>query len=104
GYQAKGQLVLPSSLVGVADANIVPLLGPGEPLPAQIQAFANGVTFNVAATDIRPEDAKFASMRALTNYAAQVTGRSSTGVGYGPFPIGTGISSSQGGGVAFPVD
>ncbi len=104
GYQASGQLVLPSSLVGVADANIVPLLGAGEPLPAQIQSFANGVTFNVAATDIRPEDAKFASMRALTAYGTQVTGRSVTGVGYGPFPIGTSIQSSQSGSKANPVD
>ncbi|HTC92057.1 MAG TPA: hypothetical protein VK699_01235 [Terriglobales bacterium] len=104
GYQASGQLVLPSSLVGVADANIVPLLGAGEPLPAQIQSFLNGVTFNVALTDIRPEDAKFASMRAMTAYAAQVTGRSSTGVGYGPFPIGTSIQSSQSSTKANPVD
>jgi hypothetical protein len=104
GYQASGQLVLPASLVGVADANIVPLLGAGEPLPAQIQQFVNGATFNVALTDIRPEDAKFASMRAMTNYASQVTGRSSTGVGYGPFPIGTSINSSQSGSKANPVD
>jgi hypothetical protein len=104
GYQARGQLVLPASLVGSADQNIVPLLGAGEVLPAAVQAAANGITFNVAATDIRPEDAKFATMRALTTLGLQVTGRSVTGLGYGPFPIGTGIRSSQGGGVAFPVD
>jgi len=71
GYQASGTLVLPASLVGVADANIVPLLGAGEPLPAQIQSFATGATFNAAATDIRPEDAKFASMRVQSAYGAQ---------------------------------
>jgi hypothetical protein len=104
GYQASGQLVLPAGLVGMADANIVPLLGAGEPLPAQIQQFVNGATFNAALTDIRPEDAKFASMRAMTNYGVQTTGRSVTGVGYGPSPIGTSIQSSQSGSKANPVD
>jgi hypothetical protein len=104
GYQASGTLVLPASLVGVADANIVPLLGAGEPLPAQIQSFANGATFNAAATDIRPEDAKFASMRVQSAYGAQAPGRSITGQGYGPSPIGTSIQSSQSGAKANPVD
>ena len=103
-YEAGATLVLPAGLVGVADANIVPLLGPGEPLPANIQNIINGAKLNVGHTDIRPEDAKFASMRAMTSQAVQVTGRSSTGVGFGPFPIGTKIQSAVSGATAQPVD
>jgi len=109
-YQARATVSLPAGLVGVADAGIVPLLGfsgPGgtaETLPANIQSIVNGAVINVGITDIRPEDAKFATMRALTAYGTQVTGRSATGVGYGPFPLGTTIQSSQSGGIANPVD
>src|SRR5215472_13163784 len=103
-YEASATLVLPAGLVGVADGNVVPLLGPGEPLPANIQNIVNGAKFNVGHTDIRPEDAKFASMRSMTSEAVQVTGRSSTGVGFGPFPIGTKIQSAVSGATAQPVD
>ncbi|HEY0797183.1 MAG TPA: hypothetical protein VGD64_15535 [Acidisarcina sp.] len=104
GYQAKGTISLPAGLVGVADSNIVPLLGAGEALPANIQSVVNGSVLNVGVTDIRPEDAKFATMRALTAYGTQITGRGFTGVGYGPFPIGTSIQSSQSSATANPVD
>src|SRR5262245_9024909 len=105
-YQASGQLSLAAGLVNSASVtpDLVPLIGPGEPLPQSIFDIINGTTLNAGVTDIRPEDAKFATMRALTPYGTQVTGRSATGVGYGPFPIGTGIRSSQGSGVFFPVD
>jgi hypothetical protein len=103
-YEANATLVLPAGLVGVADANVVPLLGPGEALPANIQNIINGVKFNVAHTDIRPEDAKFASMRALTAQGAQVAGRAFTGLGFGPFPIGTKIQSGVSAATAQPVD
>ena len=103
-FQASATLVLPTGLAGTADGNIVPLLGFGEPLPSNIQNIVNGAKFNVAHTDIRPEDAKFATMRALTSQGSQVTGRSSTGLGYGPFPIGTVIQSGVSGAIAQPVD
>jgi len=103
-YQASATLVLPAGLVGVADGNIVPLLGPGEPLPANIQNIINGAKFNAAHTDIRPEDAKFASMRAMTAQAAQMPGRAVTGLGFGPFPIGTKIQSTVSTATAQPVD
>ena len=103
-YAANATLVLPAGLVGVADGNIVPLLGPGEPLPANIQGIVNGAKFNVAHTDIRPEDAKFASMRAMTAQAQQMAGRAVTGLGFGPFPVGTKIQSSVSTATAQPVD
>jgi hypothetical protein len=103
-YEAAATLVLPAGLVLAADQNIVPLLGAGEPLPANIQNIINGVKINAAHTDIRPEDAKFASMRAMTAQAAQVTGRSSTGVGFGPFPVGALIHSTVSTATAQPVD
>jgi hypothetical protein len=103
-YQASGTLVLPAGLVGSADANIVPLLGAGETLPAAIQTIVNGSTLNVGVTDVRAEDAKFGSNRAMTTLAQQVTGRSSTGLGFGPFPIGTKIQSAVSAATAQPVD
>src|SRR5215472_11723732 len=103
-YEANATLVLPAGLVGVADANIVPLLGAGEPLPLNIQNILNGVRFNVAHTDIRPEDAKFGSMRAMTAQGAQVAGRAFTGLGFGPFPVGTKIQSAVSTATAQPVD
>jgi hypothetical protein len=103
-YAANATLVLPAGLVGAADGNLVPLLGPGEILPLNIQTTVNGAKFNVAHTDIRPEDAKFASMRALTAEATAVTGRSSTGLGFGPFPVGSKIQSGVSAATAQPVD
>jgi hypothetical protein len=82
-YAASGTLVLPAGLVGTPDQNIIPLLRAGEPLPLNIQNILNGRKFNVAHSDIRPEDAKFATMRAFTCAGCQVTGRSATGIGFG---------------------
>jgi len=103
-YAANATLVLPAGLVGAADQNNVALLGAGEALPANIQNIVNGVKFNVAHTDIRPEDAKFASMRAMTAQAAQMAGRAVTGLGFGPFPIGALIHSTVSSATAEPVD
>jgi hypothetical protein len=103
-YQAGATLVLPAGLVNAVDQNIVPLLGAGEALPANIQNIVNGAKFNVGHTDIRPEDAKFASMRAMTAQGAQMAGRAVTGVGFGPFPIGALIHSEISGATAEPVD
>ena len=105
-FQARATVQLAAGLSGSADANpdLVPLIGPGEALPPSIYAAVNGVTLNAANTDIRPEDAKFATMRVMTALGTQVTGRAVTGLGYGPSPIGTAIKSSQTGTVANPVD
>jgi sugar lactone lactonase YvrE len=82
-YQARGIVSLPATLIGSADANIVPYLGgTAAPLPANIQAIVNGSAINVGLSDIRPEDAKFASNRVLTSYGALMSGRGFTGVGY----------------------
>lgn len=105
-YQARATVQLAAGLSGSADANpdLVPLIGQGEALPASIYAAVNGVVLNAANTDIRPEDAKFATMRIMTPLGTQVTGRAVTGQGYGPSPIGTAIKSSQSSAIANPVD
>jgi ABC-type phosphate transport system substrate-binding protein len=105
-YAARATLSLAAGLVGTADANpdLVPLIGQGQALPQSIYNIVNGAEFNAANTDIRPEDAKFATMRVLTAAGTQVTGRGVTGLGYGPFPIGTSIQSSYSSTIANPVD
>jgi hypothetical protein len=60
-------------------------------IPADVLAAAQGQPFNAGVTDIRPEDAKFATTRALTTLNA-----TRTGLGYGPGPIGTAIVSVAG--------
>jgi ABC-type phosphate transport system substrate-binding protein len=61
------------SLVGFTDTN----------LPASVISAINGKPVNVAATDIRPEDAAFAMMRALTACGTPVTtGSQYLGLGY----------------------
>ena len=91
------------SPAGTADANIVPLLGAGESLPTNIFNEVNGAEINVAYTDIRPEDAKFATIRVLTSPAGTRIPRNAyTGLGYGPSSIGTPIYSSRGSGSTCP--
>jgi len=108
-YFANATISLASGEIGVADAGLVPYLsGAATALPAQIQAYVNGAKINYGATDIRPEDGKFATMRALTAYGAFMTGRGFTGVGYQgsastPWlgvPIVSSVSTAQ----ANPVD
>jgi len=105
-FEARATVSLGSALSGSADASpdLVPLIGPGEPLPAVIYNIVNGSVLNAANTDIRPEDAKFATMRVLTAKGTQVTGRAVTGLGYGPGPVGTAIQDSFSGSLANPVD
>lgn len=80
-----GTVSLPSSAIGEAGDQIVPLLPADEPLPQNIYNDLNNQPFNAAPTDIRPEDAQFGTTRALT--AAPM------GLGYGPGPIGANILS-----------
>ena len=104
-YEARATLNISTTLAGTAGTNQIALIGTDGTLPAAVLSWINAnVVINSANTDIRPEDAKFATMRVLTGYGTQVTGRGITGVGYGPFPIGTAIKSSQSSTVANPVD
>ena len=83
----KGTLDLSAVTALEAGDNVVPLLPLDEKIPANIIADLNGQPFNAAPTDIRPEDAKFATTRALTPLL-------SGGLGYGPGPIGADIVSA----------
>jgi len=88
---------VPAAQVGVSGANS--LTGITDyALPAAVQTALNNQPFNAAATDIRPEDAKFASLRLFTACGTPIGGSSSQylGLGYqGSSPgIGTTISGS----------
>jgi hypothetical protein len=85
----RGVLSLPSSAIGAAGDNIVPLVPADEALPMNIYNDLNNQPFNAAPSDIRPEDALFATTRAL---AALTSTR--TGLGYGPGPVGLEILSA----------
>jgi hypothetical protein len=107
-YEARGSLALGANLVGTAGANLVPLIGADTTLPTAIYNIVNGAILNAANTDIRPEDALFATVRALTPIGQFMSGRGVTGLGYGPTtttlgPIGTAIKSSQSSTIANPV-
>ena len=63
---------IPSSEIGENGGNLVPTLT-DTPLPQAVYSAINGLPFNAAPADIRPEDALFAVNRALgklnkTNY------------------------------------
>jgi hypothetical protein len=65
--QPAATLFLASSAVGTAGAGAVPNLPNADSsLPANVQAALNGQTIGIAVTDVRPEDAKFATIRALS--------------------------------------
>src|SRR5208337_1654450 len=64
-----------------------------EALPSDVYTALNGTAFNAAMSDIRPEDALFATTRALTALGTVVTGTAFKGLGYGPGPIGSLINS-----------
>lgn len=82
-------LSMPSGDVGSNGDQLVPTpMPPDEPLPQAIYNALNGSSFNAGMTDIRPEDALFATNRAL----APLTDDRS-GLGYGPGPVGTPIQS-----------
>jgi len=71
-------------------------------LPCEVWILLNGAQFNAAATDIRPEDALYASSRALNNCAPLgapncATDNVKNGLGYGPAPTGQAIISAASG-------
>jgi ABC-type phosphate transport system substrate-binding protein len=107
-YFANGTIVLNQTAgpFPIADGGAVPLL-PLDPtgITQAVFNWLNGQPLNVALTDIRPEDAKFATIRALTSPAGtRIIRDSFTGAGYGPGPKGTPIVSSQSSKSADPVD
>ena len=76
-------------------------------LPAAVLSAIQGVELNVGMTDIRPEDAFFATLRALTSPAgSRIPETPYTGAGYAGAVagIGTPIYSSQSSTQANPVD
>jgi hypothetical protein len=52
-------------------------------IPSAVQSALNQASFNTAGTDIRPEDAKFATVRALTPCGATIGGSNSQYLGLG---------------------
>lgn len=100
-----------AALVGAGGQNKVPNTTiADEALPSAVYTTLNNAAITVAAADIRPEDAKFATTRALN---AQGTGMTQTlltqvkGLGYANSStpgIGFPVKSSQSSGIANPVD
>lgn len=95
----RATLSIPSNEIGTQGENLVPTLT-DTTLPQAVYTALNGVVFDAAILDSRPEDALFAETRALgalntTNY---------DGLGYGPGPIGTPILSTFSSADATPVD
>jgi ABC-type phosphate transport system substrate-binding protein len=95
----QGSLSIPSSAVGENGDNIVPLLPADTPLPQNIFNDLNNQVFNAAPTDVRAEDAEFATTRAL----AALNPQNYNGLGYGPGPIGTEVLSAFSGKTSQPV-
>lgn len=97
------EVILNSSANGSSGDNLVPSpFNPDVPLPSAVfNALYNGGTgtpVNAGMTDIRPEDALFATNRAL----APLT-QNRSGLGYGPPPIGVPILSAFSSKNAVPV-
>jgi hypothetical protein len=84
----RGTLSIPSSEIGMSGGNLVPIFPLDTPLPSNVYNALNNVAFNAAPSDIRPEDAAFATTRALSALTSN-----SSGLGYGPGPIGATILS-----------
>jgi hypothetical protein len=75
-----------------ADVNLLPGIT-DTPLPASILAAFNGQPVSIAATDLLPSDAKFATYTTLALCGPLSSGTQFVGFGYGPGPIGTSINS-----------
>lgn len=98
-FFAYATVSLPPADVGLASASpdVVPLMGVGSILPQNIYDAVNGAELNVAMTDIRPEDAKFATIRALYSPAGSRVYRDHyTGEGYGSCNGGSTTSPTSG--------
>jgi hypothetical protein len=95
----KATLSIPSSEIGANGANLIPTLT-DTPLPQAVYNALNGVAFNAAILDGRPEDALFDETRALTALDTVHY----DGLGYGPGPIGVPIQSTFSTSQATPVN
>jgi ABC-type phosphate transport system substrate-binding protein len=106
-YFARSTIVMnATSGFPISDGGIIPGLPiDSNGLPQIVSNYINGQVLNVGVTDIRPEDAKFATIRALTGIGTRVSRTSYTGAGYGPFYKGPAILSAYTSGKsAQPVD
>jgi hypothetical protein len=90
GGQVNGILQLSSSAIGATGGGLVSYVSDNATPTAFIQQSLNGQQFNVAFTDIRPEDAQYFNIRAQCSPADSA----SQCLGYGPFPVGTAVQSS----------
>jgi hypothetical protein len=90
GGQVNGTLQLSSAAAGSAGGNLIPYITDTTSLPAVVQQSVNGQQFNIAFTDIRPEDAQYFNIRAQCSPADS----NAQCLGYGPFPVGTAVQSS----------
>ena len=77
---------------------------PDTALPATVLAAFNNKPINIAATDILPADAKFATYSTLALCGPLSSGTQFIGHGYGPGPVGQIIKSSYSGKTFAPVD
>jgi len=94
----RATISIPPGEVGSNGQNLIPTIT-DTTLPQAVYNAVNGLAFNAALLDSRPEDALFSENRALgplntTNY---------DGLGYGPGPIGTPIQSTFSSSDATPV-
>ena len=90
GGQVNGVLQLSSSAVGAAGAGLISYVTDNATMTSFVQQSLNGQQFNVAFTDIRPEDAQYFNIRAQCSPADS----GSQCLGYGPFPVGTAVESA----------
>jgi len=87
-YFANGQFVLKSAAT-TGDGNAVPGLPAGSSLPQEVYDYFTSAALgapqiiNVAPTDIRPEDGKFATLRAMLQPAGAKGPANYAGLGYG---------------------
>lgn len=81
---------------GTTGANALPGFS-DTTLPTSVANALSGASINAAATDIRPEDAKFATLRALTPCGSAIAGSQYLGLGYqtGTTGVGTAIAGSS---------
>jgi hypothetical protein len=82
-----------TAAAGTAGVNKLGAAFPDTALPANVLATFNGQPVTVAATDILPVDAKFATYSALAVCGPLSSGTQFIGLGYGPGPVGTTINS-----------
>jgi ABC-type phosphate transport system substrate-binding protein len=90
GGQVNGILQLSSTAVGAAGASLISYVTDNATMTSFVQQSLNGQQFNVAFTDIRPEDAQYFNIRAQCSPADA----NAQCLGYGPFPVGTAIQSA----------